>query len=123
MREFSVEQFDIQKSISQLFDALKAIFPTVNLSLTGRSEQLNKTHYFIQIFFCDVITLHSICVSFVCVLQTEQAIRYLEFCIERLDNRDPAIHNYLLSLYIEQADDEALLRYLDIQGQVRKHRR
>lgn len=50
--------------------------------------------------------------------QTEEAIRYLEFCIERLGNRDQAIHNYLLSLYIEQEDDESLLRYLQMQGQV-----
>ncbi|XP_027053569.1 vacuolar protein sorting-associated protein 18 homolog [Pocillopora damicornis] len=49
--------------------------------------------------------------------QTEEAIRYLEFCIERLGNRDQAIHNYLLSLYIEQEDDESLLRYLQMQGQ------
>lgn len=49
--------------------------------------------------------------------QTKEAIRYLEFCIDRLGNRDQAIHNYLLSLYIEQEDDESLLRYLLQQGQ------
>lgn len=49
--------------------------------------------------------------------QTEEAIRYLEICIERLGNRDQAIHNYLLSLYIEQEDDLSLLRYLQMQGQ------
>ena len=52
--------------------------------------------------------------------QTKEAIRYLEFCIDRLGNRDQAIHNYLLSLYIEQEDDESLLRYLLQQGQVQK---
>lgn len=31
---------------------------------------------------------------------------------------DQAIHNYLLSLYIEQEDDLSLLRYLQMQGQV-----
>ncbi|XP_068725314.1 vacuolar protein sorting-associated protein 18 homolog isoform X1 [Montipora capricornis] len=49
--------------------------------------------------------------------QTEEAIRYLETCIEKLGNKDQAIHNYLLSLYIEQNDDLSLLRYLQMQGQ------
>ena len=56
--------------------------------------------------------------TFYCMCQTEEAIRYLEFCIEKLGNTDQAIHNYLLSLYIEQGDDESLLRYLNMQGQV-----
>lgn len=51
-------------------------------------------------------------------LQTEEAIRYLEMCIEKLGNKDQAIHNYLLSLYIERDDDRSLLRYLQMQGQV-----
>ena len=51
------------------------------------------------------------------LLQTVEAIRYLETCIERLGNRDQAIHNYLLSLYIEQEDDKSLLRYLLMQGE------
>ena len=55
---------------------------------------------------------------FAFILKTEEAIRYLEICIERLGNRDQAIHNYLLSLYIEQEDDLSLLRYLQMQGQV-----
>ena len=50
--------------------------------------------------------------------QTEEAIRYLEICIEKLGNKDQAIHNYLLSLYIERDDDRSLLRYLQMQGQV-----
>ncbi|XP_015753539.1 PREDICTED: vacuolar protein sorting-associated protein 18 homolog [Acropora digitifera] len=49
--------------------------------------------------------------------QTEEAIRYLEICIEKLGNKDQAIHNYLLSLYIERDDDRSLLRYLQMQGQ------
>ena len=50
-------------------------------------------------------------------VQTEEAIRYLEYCIEVLGNKDEAIHNYLLSLYTEQEDDESLLRYILMQGQ------
>ena len=57
----------------------------------------------------------TLCIS---SFQTEEAIRYLEICIEKLGNRDQAIHNYLLSLYIEQEDDQSLLRYLQMQGQV-----
>jgi hypothetical protein len=30
------------------------------------------------------------------------AIQYLEFCVRRLQNEDPAIHNLLLSLYAKQ---------------------
>ncbi|XP_031550189.1 vacuolar protein sorting-associated protein 18 homolog [Actinia tenebrosa] len=49
-------------------------------------------------------------------VQLEEAVRYLEFCIERLGNQDQAIHNYLLSLYVELKDDDSLLRYLQMQG-------
>jgi len=43
---------------------------------------------------------------------THQAIRYLQFCVKKLDNKDPAIHNYLLSLYASQNDEKALLEFL-----------
>ncbi|EDO47847.1 predicted protein [Nematostella vectensis] len=49
-------------------------------------------------------------------IQVGEAVRYLEFCIERLGTSDQAIHNYLLSLYVELNDDDALLRYLLMQG-------
>mgnify|MGYP001792490063 CR=1 FL=1 len=49
--------------------------------------------------------------------QTRQSIRYLEYCIELLGNKDEAIHNYLLSLYTEIEDDDSLLRYILMQGQ------
>lgn len=47
-----------------------------------------------------------------------EAIKYLEFCIEQLDNKDQAIHNYLLSLYAKLKPDQ-LMTYLNIQGTVR----
>jgi tetratricopeptide (TPR) repeat protein len=40
-----------------------------------------------------------------------EPIRFLEHCI-RQGNNDSAIHNYLLSLYAQQDDDEALLSFL-----------
>ncbi|CAB4006497.1 vacuolar sorting-associated 18 homolog [Paramuricea clavata] len=49
----------------------------------------------------------------------EQAVRYLDFCVEILGVRDQAIHNYLLSLYVKQLDDVSLMRYLQLQGQDR----
>ena len=49
--------------------------------------------------------------------QTNDAIRYLEFAIQMLDNRDQAIHNYLLSLYAKLQPDQ-LMKYLNFQGQV-----
>ena len=42
----------------------------------------------------------------------KEAIRYLEFCVEKLGNRETAIHNFLLSLYAKQNDKTLLLKYL-----------
>ncbi|KAJ3071653.1 hypothetical protein HK102_006394 [Quaeritorhiza haematococci] len=47
-----------------------------------------------------------------------QAIRYLQYVIQKLGNVDPSIHNYLLSLYVKNAryDDEAgLLSFLNAE--------
>ena len=52
------------------------------------------------------------------IFQGNEAIRYLEFCIENLDNKDQAIHNYLLSLYAKIKEDQ-LMTYLQMQGLVR----
>ncbi|KAI8004501.1 Vacuolar sorting protein 18 [Camellia lanceoleosa] len=41
--------------------------------------------------------------------ETHEVIKYLEFCVHRLQNEDPGVHNLLLSLY---EDDSALLRFL-----------
>jgi tetratricopeptide (TPR) repeat protein len=41
-----------------------------------------------------------------------QAIRYLQYCVNQLRNRDPAIHNFLLSLYAQSDNDAALLSFL-----------
>ena len=45
------------------------------------------------------------------------ALRYLEYCVYRLRNRDPVVHNYLISLYASEADSSPFLRYLDSQKQ------
>ncbi|KAH3742880.1 vacuolar protein sorting protein 18 [Pelomyxa schiedti] len=42
-----------------------------------------------------------------------QAIRYLEYSIRT--NHDPAVHNYLLSLYAQQKDETALQKFLNDQ--------
>ncbi|KAG9452776.1 hypothetical protein H6P81_005680 [Aristolochia fimbriata] len=44
--------------------------------------------------------------------ETHEVIKYLEYCVHRLLNEDPGIHNLLLSLYAKQEDDNALLRFL-----------
>jgi len=44
-------------------------------------------------------------------------IRYLEFCTEKLRNRDQAIHNYLLSLYAK-SEPKKLMPYLIEQDAV-----
>ncbi|GAB1602836.1 vacuolar protein sorting-associated protein 18 homolog [Argonauta hians] len=52
--------------------------------------------------------------------QGNQAIRYLRFCVEELDVKDPPIHNYLLSLYARLQPDQLMI-YLEIQGQDSDH--
>ncbi|KAJ1410729.1 Pep3/Vps18/deep orange [Sesbania bispinosa] len=53
--------------------------------------------------------------------ETHEVIKYLEYCVHRLHNEDPGVHNLLLSLYAKQVewfalytheDDSALLRFL-----------
>ena len=49
--------------------------------------------------------------------QSNEAVRYLEFCTQKLHIKDQAIHNYLLSLYARLKSD-SLMKYLHLQGQV-----
>ncbi|CAI5527635.1 unnamed protein product [Closterium sp. Naga37s-1] len=44
--------------------------------------------------------------------QPNEAVRFLEFCVHRLGSRDPAIHNLLLSLYADQANETSLVNFL-----------
>jgi hypothetical protein len=44
--------------------------------------------------------------------ETHEVVKYLEFCVHRLQNEDPGVHNLLLSLYAKKEDDGALLRFL-----------
>ncbi|THG19953.1 hypothetical protein TEA_021574 [Camellia sinensis var. sinensis] len=44
--------------------------------------------------------------------ETHEVIKYLEFCVHRLQNEDPGVHNLLLSLYAKQEDNSALLPFL-----------
>jgi hypothetical protein len=44
--------------------------------------------------------------------KANQAIRYLQYCVNELNNQDPAIHNFLMSLYAKEDDDAELLRFL-----------
>ena len=44
-----------------------------------------------------------------------RAIRYVEHCVFQRANHDRTVHNYLVSLYAKQDDEEALLRYIDLQ--------
>ena len=38
--------------------------------------------------------------------QELEAIRYLEFCVNKLENKDAPVHNYLISLYIKHQPTE-----------------
>lgn len=44
--------------------------------------------------------------------EQNQAVRYLQFCVQTLKNEDQAVHNLLLSLYVRQTDDTPLLQFL-----------
>ncbi len=63
--------------------------------------------------FCQAAFLWSVNIF----AQGNEAIRYLEFAVQMLDNKDQAIHNYLLSLYAKLKPEE-LMKYLNFQGQV-----
>ncbi|PRP82641.1 hypothetical protein PROFUN_09752 [Planoprotostelium fungivorum] len=45
--------------------------------------------------------------------QVNQAIRYLEFCVKRCQNEDMAIHDYLLSLYVQQRSEKELIAFIE----------
>ncbi|XP_030627233.1 vacuolar protein sorting-associated protein 18 homolog [Chanos chanos] len=47
--------------------------------------------------------------------QIDETIRYMEFCVYRLEVKEEAIHNYLLSLYAKHRE-ESLLPYLEMAG-------
>lgn len=47
--------------------------------------------------------------------ETHEVIKYLEYCIHDLQNKDPGVHNLLLSLYAKQEDESALLRFLQFK--------
>ena len=51
-------------------------------------------------------------------VHNREAIRYLEFCVESLKVDEVAIHNFLVSLYINQREIEKLMIYLEKQGKV-----
>lgn len=43
---------------------------------------------------------------------TNQAIRYLEYCTQKSQTEDEAIHNYLLSLYCQEGDDAKVCAFI-----------
>ncbi|XP_071848442.1 vacuolar protein sorting-associated protein 18 homolog [Apostichopus japonicus] len=48
--------------------------------------------------------------------QTHEGIRYLEFCVTKLKKEEQAIHNYLVSLYAQHAENQ-LMKYLLSEGE------
>lgn len=53
-----------------------------------------KFHFGIVILFVSTV--------FTCRNETHEVIKYLEYCVHRLHNEDPGVHNLLLSLYAKQ---------------------
>lgn len=52
--------------------------------------------------------------------QASETVRYLEYCVQELQCKDQAIHNYLLALYA-RLNPEKLMQYLAIQGNCPKN--
>ncbi|MCL4138305.1 UNVERIFIED_CONTAM: hypothetical protein GTU68_023931 [Idotea baltica] len=50
---------------------------------------------------------------------TKEVLRYIEFCVDRLEVRDQVIHNFLVTLYCAE-NSEKLLSYLKLQGDDRE---
>ena len=46
--------------------------------------------------------------TFLFVIKADEAIRYLEFCVNRLDSEDTSVHNKLLTLYLTHAPEKLL---------------
>lgn len=46
-----------------------------------------------------------------CRNETHEVIKYLEYCVHKLHNEDPGVHNLLLSLYAKQVEWFALQIY------------
>ncbi|KAG8181524.1 hypothetical protein JTE90_014254 [Oedothorax gibbosus] len=50
--------------------------------------------------------------------QSNEAIRYLEYCVDKMGVQDQAIHNYLLTLYARLNEKEKLMAYLQTQDEM-----
>ena len=48
-----------------------------------------------------------------------QATNYLEYCVHTLRVTEPAIHNFLISMYVDQGLHDELIKYFKSQGEVR----
>jgi hypothetical protein len=48
------------------------------------------------------------------IMKANEAIRYLEYCINRLDSKEQSIHNNLLTLYLKNKPDK-LLEYVKLR--------
>ncbi|QDZ20154.1 vacuolar protein sorting-associated protein [Chloropicon primus] len=49
-------------------------------------------------------------------VHSEEAVRYLQFCINRMRNTDCRIHNLLLSFLSQNEEEGPLLKYLTMEG-------
>ncbi|KFM74068.1 Vacuolar protein sorting-associated protein 18-like protein, partial [Stegodyphus mimosarum] len=50
--------------------------------------------------------------------QGSEAIRYLEYCVNKMRVKDQAIHNYLLTLYARLQEKDKLMTYLQQQDEI-----
>ena len=48
--------------------------------------------------------------------QRDQALKYLDFCVFQMHTKDEAIHNFLLSLYVQRDEEAHLLEFLLKEG-------
>ena len=56
--------------------------------------------------------------------QTSAAIKYLEFCVNKLQSNVTSVHNFLVCSYANsssKSDHDKLLKYVENQDQVSSH--
>jgi hypothetical protein len=45
-------------------------------------------------------------------------VRYLEYCLHKKINKDPALYNYLISLYVKEESEDKILKFVTSQDSV-----
>lgn len=61
-------------------------------------------HLPLYLEFLSILIVNESVPNSLCRNETHEVIKYLEFCVHRLQNEDPGVHNLLLSLYVKKVE-------------------